>query len=450
MKIPSLTNMRIPSPTNVFTVVVLFLSTRAFSPLLGQDGTVADSDQGDPVTQIVWLAVYGITLLLIVMRWNRFVHVATRDKLLLLLVGIALFSVFWSAAPEVTVRRSVALLGTTLFGAYLATRYDMEEQLRLLSWALGIAALSSLVFALALPSYGIAGTGEFSYYEGLEGWNGIYEEKNALGAAMALGTIVFLLYALGRRGHSWVAWTCFYLSSGLLLLANAKAALLSCIAVLVLLPFYRSLRWQYTMVVPLTVLVVLAGALVGVFILGNVENVLSALGRDPTLTNRTEIWNGVIESIRQRPWLGYGYGGFWLGLSGESAHLWAQSNLAFGPQHAHNAFLDLWLNLGLLGVSVFAFGFLLTLVRALAWARLAKTMEGFWPLAYLTFLLLYTSTDDRIVEHNDILWILYVAVVLSTFVRVAPSRKPYFPISAKVGMRGKAKKAPHMMRQTWH
>ena len=38
-----------------------------------------------------------------------------------------------------------------------------------------------------------------------------------------------------------------------------------------------------------------------------------------TLTGRTELWATVIEMIREHPWFGYGYSGFWLGWDGESA-----------------------------------------------------------------------------------------------------------------------------------
>ncbi|CAA9319106.1 MAG: hypothetical protein AVDCRST_MAG93-5659, partial [uncultured Chloroflexia bacterium] len=136
-------------------MLVFFLSTGALIPLLIRQGAQGDQElaQGDPLSQVVWLGVYATTSLLIVTRWRRFLWVATRDKLLLLLVGLAVVSVVWSVAPAITLRRDVALLGTTLVGAYFAMRYEPGEQLRLLAWALGVAALLSLLFALALPSY---------------------------------------------------------------------------------------------------------------------------------------------------------------------------------------------------------------------------------------------------------------------------------------------------------
>ncbi len=153
--------------------VFLLASTGALIPLLRQKGgSVVDVSGGDPITQAVWLMVYATVLFLIASRWRRFVGVIMNDKFLLLLVSIALVSVLWSAAPEVTLRRSVALVGTTAIGAYLAMRYTVSGQLRLLAWALGIAALLSWVFGLLLPSYGISNDPLFQ-----GDWQGIFNHK---------------------------------------------------------------------------------------------------------------------------------------------------------------------------------------------------------------------------------------------------------------------------------
>lgn len=403
-----------------FVVLSLLLFTGGLLPVLRQESSeslstsptafsLIDPTQANDTTRLVWLVIYGITLVLIFTRWKQFVYIVTREKLLLLLVGIVLVSVLWSTAPEVTLRRSVGLIGTTLFGVYLAMRFDLSELLRLLAWTLGIAALLSLVFALILPSYGV-----FSDIEG-EAWQGIYEHKNALGRAMTLSVVVFLLLALSSYRHRWVAWLCFGLSAGLVLFSASAAAIVISLSLLVLLPFYKALRWRYTFAVPFFTLAVLMSGAVAMWVLSNAESVLSVLGKDVTLTGRTEVWNAVLEMIWRRPWLGYGYGTFWQGWEGESAHVWLSTIwLGFVAPHAHNGFLDLWLDIGLLGVLVFAVGFLLAFLRAIIWARLSRTTEGLWPLTYLTFMFMYSLTESAILKNNSAFWALYVAVVLST------------------------------------
>lgn len=392
----------------VFVVFVFLLSsTGALIPLLRQKGdSVSDVSGGDPITQAIWLGVYVIVFCLIAMRWRQFIALITRDKLLLLLVSVALTSVFWSVAPEVTLRRSVALVGTTAFGAYLATRYTAGGQLRLLAWALGIAGLLSLAFGLLLPSYGISSDPLFQ-----GDWQGIYNHKNALGSYMSLGAIVFLLLASSSHKYRWCTWGGFVLALSLIVLSNSKTALIVFLAFLILWPVYRALRWRYTLRMPLLIFAVLLGAGVSTWIWSNADIVLGSLGRDVTLSGRTELWSLVLDKVWERPWLGYGYSGFWRGLQGESSYIWLMTGSEVPA--ADNGFLDLWLDLGLLGLIVFAFGFSLAFLRALAWTRIRRTGEGIWPLAFLTFVLLYSTTESVILKQNNTLWILYVSTVLS-------------------------------------
>lgn len=390
-----------------FVFVFLLASTGALIPLLRQKGdSASDISGGDPITQAIWLGVYAVVFCLIAMRWRQFINVLTRDKLLLLLVVVALCSLFWSVSPEVTLRRSVALVGTTAIGAYLATRYTVGGQLRLLAWALGMAALLSLAFGLLLPSYGISSDPLFQ-----GDWQGIYNHKNALGSDMALGAMVFFILTTSSHERRWLTWGGSGLAICLLLLSDSKTAVVVLLCFLVLWPVYRALRWRYTLMVPLLIFVVVLGAGLITWVWSNADIVLGSLGRDATLSGRTELWSLVLDKVWERPWLGYGYSGFWQGLQGESSYIWLMTGSEVPA--ADNGFLDLWLDLGLLGLIVFALGFSLAFLRALAWTRIRRTGEGIWPLAFLTFVLLYSTTESVILKQNNTLWILYVATVLS-------------------------------------
>lgn len=364
------------------------------------------------MTQVVWLGVYAATFFLIAMRWRKFVEFITRDKLLLLLVAIVVLSVLWSAAPETTLRRAVALVGTTAFGAYLATRYTLDGQLKLLATALGIAAVLSLAFGLALPSYGISSDPLF-----VGDWQGIYNHKNTLGSDMSLGALVFLILATSMSRYRWLAWGGFVLTVCLVVLSDSSTALIALLALLALWPVYRSLRWRYTLALPFLMFAVLLGAGVAMVLGSSLDTVLGVFGRDATLSGRTELWSLVWTEVRERPWFGYGYSGFWLGLEGESAPIWRSTGSEVPA--ADNGFLDLWLSLGLVGVVVFFAGFSAAFLRAATWFRLSRTSEGFWPCLFLTFVLLYSVSESVFLKQNSTLWILYVSTVLSAFPRDA-------------------------------
>ena len=408
----------------IFVTLVLFLSTGALIPLLLlQDGEEAVDMlvKGDPVSQVMWLSVYAFTLILIITRWKRFVYVATRDKLLLMLIAVALISVLWSSAPEVTLRRDVALIGTTLFGLYVATRYDLSEILRLLAWALGVSAVLSLLVALTLPSYGTVVDPDGQNWQGIFGGG-----KNVLGRVMALSALVFLLLAFSSRRRRWPWGIGLVLSVGLLLMSNSMTSLATLLCVLVLLPLYNALRWRYTLATPFLIMATIVGGIVVAWLVANAELVLSVIGRDLTLTYRTELWPAVLDAIWEHPWLGYGYGAFWLGWTGPSAQVWLwNASIGLEAVHAHNGFLQLWLDVGLLGLLVFAVGFSLLFVRSVKWVRLTNTAVGLWPLAFSTFILLYNITESSILAHNNVFWVLYVVTASSTATQFSIARKPH-------------------------
>lgn len=350
---------------------------------------------------------------LIAVWHKRVIRTAIKEKLLWVLVAIALVSIFWSDQPLWTFISSILLLSTTLFGVYFSTRYSLNQQLFLLAWALGISAILSLIFALVVPSYGVMGMGYTSNSQDLVHagtWQGIYGHKNLFGLFMSLGTLVFFLLTKNSRKHRWVAWVGLCLCMSLLLLSNSKTALIVFLAIMALIPLYRALRWNHTFVLPFFIAVILIGGSIATLLLSNAEAILGAFGRDTTLTGRTLLWSTVLYKIWQRPWLGYGYGGFWRGWEGESADIW--KIVQWEVPHSHNGFLDLWLDLGLLGIAAFALSFVAVYLRAISWLRQTKTIEGLWPIAYLTFLLLVNLSESCLLRLH-FMWILYVTITLS-------------------------------------
>jgi len=399
-----------------FVVLTLFLSTAALIPVL-LDTEDSAGQPVDPFTPILFTGIYTVTLLLIINRSKSFVYVATKEIFVWLLVGLAIASVYWTFGPELTPRRSGLLLGSTLFGAYVSTRYSLREQLHLLAWTSSIIIVLSFVFAIALPSYGLMTYQEGGVHAGA--WRGIMTHKNILGRIINLSSIVFLLLANGdstsERKHRGVFWTGFVLCVVLIILSTSKSALIVCITMTTMIPLYKALRGKYTTLVPLLIAVVLVGGGAATLFLDNLEFIAGALGKDLTLTGRTDIWAVMFEMISKRPLFGYGYSGFWLGWDSEvSAYVWR--TLEWECPYAHNGFMDLLAELGISGLGLFLLSFIMACVRAVKLVRKTKTIEGLWPLLYLTYLMMYNITESSLLSSNSIYWITYVLVVFSTIV----------------------------------
>lgn len=398
-----------------FTILALLLFTGAVLPVLRLQGG-GFSEAGDPTVQALAFGVYVVAAVLLVARWKRLIRVTVHAQLLWFLIGTCLISVLWSSAPDLTTRRGVALVGTTLFGVYFGTRFSMEEQLRLLGWTLTISGVLSVLFVFGLPEYGISS----APHQGA--WRGVFVHKNVLGRVMVLGTMVFVLFATTTRRYWWLAWGGFLLCAGLVLFSTSKTALLILVALMAVYALCRILRWHYSVAAPFLIATVALGTYIALWVGSNFEPVLDALGKDATLTGRTVLWDAVRDMIRERPWFGYGYSGFWLGWEGPSAEVWYETG--WEPPHSHNGYLDLWLALGFVGLLLFLLGFAWWYFRASTWIIRERAVEALWPVMFLTFMLLYNITESAILIHNSIFWVLYVSTVLSMIVQPERQMRP--------------------------
>ena len=391
----------------IFSLVFLTGLLSWSSLFVSPDPKVAALNVDSPFESIASLLqylIYTIAFLLLIARWRSSIWVALNDPFVWLLPTIALASFLWSDFPDWSLRKAFATVQTSYFGWYVASRFSLKQQLQLLGWALGIVVLLSVAFTLIFPSAAIeAGANAGA-------WRGPFTQKNLFARLLVLGSIVFLLLALDSHKQRWICGIGFSVCVGLIVLTSSKTALLLLVLFMVLLPLYRSLRWQGTIMVPLMITVVLVGGSIAAAILGNWENLLHAFGRDATLSGRIGLWQSAIEKILERPWLGYGYQGFWR-ETGEATVIWASEG--YKPPHAHNGLINLSLDLGLIGLAVFLLTIGMNYFRAIYWLRLGKTSIELYPICYITFFLMYNSSENTIIEQNSIFWALFVAIALS-------------------------------------
>ncbi|MGQ4648015.1 O-antigen ligase family protein [Lyngbya aestuarii] len=358
----------------------------------------------DPLMSLLQYGIYAVAFFLIIARWKSSTRTALRDQLVWILAGTALISFLWSDFPDWSLKKGITTLQTTYFGLYMSSRFSLKQQLQMLAWALGIVAVLSLLFSLAFSGAAIeAGANEGA-------WRGPFVQKNILARLVVLGAIVFLLLTLDSPRPRYPLWGGLLLSVALILLTGSKTALLLFIIIVLVLPLYKSLRYRDTIVIPLIIAVILVTGSIAVLLIGNWENLLLGLGRDPTLSGRTDLWELAIEKIAERPWLGYGYQGFWQEGGGAEV-IWKAEG--YKPPHAHNGFVNISLDLGLVGLALFLLTIAITYIRSIAWLRSSKTAIELWPICYVTFFFMYNHSENTIIEHNSLFWTLLVAVSLS-------------------------------------
>lgn len=402
-----------------FILISLLFLSGAFLPLWRQlSGFDLNFIEGDPLQQAIFAVIYAVSFFLLFLRPHWTLNTMRAGVYLWPLLCWALLSVLWSAAPEVTMRRIIALMGTTMFGVYIASRFEHREFLRLLGWTLLVMVVLSYIFIFLIPNWGI-----MQETRGLE-WRGIYLHKNGLGRMVALAVVVFLQLAKSEPRKRSLWWLSLILAIGLIVGSHSVTALVVLLILFFLLPAIKILKLRYELAVSLFFMFIMLMGVLTYFISANVGELLSILGRNITLTGRTYLWKAAIYMVRQHPWLGYGYGAFWLGWDGPSAEIWQITSIY--ATSADNSFLDILLTLGFIGIVLFALSYITALKQALK----SMKKDGEWSIIYLIFMLLYSVSESSILHQNNILWVIYVAVVLGV------EQRNYYNIKVKTEQKG--------------
>jgi exopolysaccharide production protein ExoQ len=398
-----------------FTVSVLLLSTGAFMNLFLTREDLFDPGAGLPGMQWVWSFIYLVTLFLLVRHCNGFIQVLLKERWIVFLVILALVSVAWSSVPWITLRRGVALAATCLFGVYLAMRYSFREQLKLLAVMSGVAAIFNFVF-------GVFGWG--ASVDDVEGaWYGIYVQKNGLGIIMAIAVFVFFLLYKSDAQFKWFAGAGLFFSGILILLSRSMSALLSLLFVFALLPLVRPLSTSIRKAVAAFGLAAAITAAGLYWIATHLSEATEAVGRDETLTGRVQLWVASVFQALERPWLGYGYSSFWRGNEGPSITVWQFAGWA--APSAHNGLLDIWLDLGLVGVAFAVVGFALYFRRSVTLFRQRPAWSNAWPLLFLAYLFLINLTASEFLTGNSIFWLLFTSIAYRVSLQLAQlNRRP--------------------------
>jgi O-antigen ligase len=342
--------------------------------------------------------------MILIPHYRETVFVLRRNWFLVALVLLAFASCLWTETPALALQRSIAVLGATLLGIALAVRLSLEEQLRLMNWFFRIMVVLNLACVLFFPSYGISNTAD-SQGE----WQGIFGYKNVLGSMMAMSVLVEWHLPADTRFSKFIKWLALLVSTVLLVFSSSITPLVALLGSLLFIEIYKfANQWLriplYAIV--LTILLIIASGMT--VLLLDSERLTGALGRSSNLTGRTEIWSMVLSYIPERPVLGYGYSGFWSGSSPEE--LAVEQAMGTSVMYSHNGYLEILLNLGGVGFLLVLAGLGTGIRRVYYCSKRDRSSVNLWPLAFLSFFLLYNMGECTILR-QDLQWALCVAVI---------------------------------------
>ncbi len=378
------------------------------------------------IITLIRFSVWGISTSLVCIFWKDAIFILLRNKILFLLTFLSFISFIWSAAPEFTLSNVRDVMMMTCFGLYFASRFTLKEQVQLIALTLLIGAFLSNIFSLGVPIIGKHGA------EHPGAWKGIYGDKNNFGSMMVLSSLAF--FTLPKDNSKLYKWGGFIVSWILILLSTSKTSLVIFLLLILLVSFYKNFRWQGKISVIFVDLGILLFGCLSLVIFSYWTELLNSLQRDPTLTGRVPVWSFVISKLMERPLFGYGREAFWAPNS--SFAIAAGQTVTSGgwvTPHAHNGFLDIALDVGLIGLLLFLITFVIAFTRSLKQAYAAQYPEELWSLAFLCFLVMNNLTESFLLRGANLYWVLYISTA--------------FTLSQKTFLNSKTRHTKHLQNQ---
>jgi len=144
-----------------------------------------------------------------------------------------------------------------------------------------------------------------------------------------------------------------------------------------------------------------------VLVVFNADIVLGPLGRDTSLTGRVPLWFAIGRAIGQQPWLGHGYALFWVHTS---ASLLAVVATGWNALSSQNGYLDLCLDLGLVGFTLFLICLISTMRLGAKQLSAESGLRSKWPIAFFLFFTLQNFHESDLLRLGTFLWIPFVAI----------------------------------------
>ena len=327
-----------------------------------------DGKGGDHITQTLNLLMIAASLTLFGVSFlRRRKGFSAGSVLAFSAVGFLCLSALWSLNPAASFRDGIIYLYVILGVIGIARAMGADEFMHLLSWCCFLSAIASILLLVVSPSSAHMVASYEDRVSGGEGdFIGIFPHKNFLGQVMATGALA-TLHGIRVARRRYLGKLCMlFVFVGMAYASKSTAALLAALLFCGISGFDSLMR---TGGVARVTGVILAVLLAPALILGLAapDTFLELIGKDPTLTGRTEIWGYVIQDIWMKPWLGWGYFGFWQ-LTNPAALEIAIAMHWTVPQ-AHNGLLECLLNVGVLGTGLFAFILIRTIVLAVRCLR---------------------------------------------------------------------------------
>ena len=367
------------------------------------------ADEGSPLEACFYLALATAGFCVLSKRQVQLSEIVRNNGWLIAFFLYCFISIAWSDFPFIAFRRWTKIFGHPIMALIVLTEPDFEEALtRLMKRCAYVVVPVSILWIKYYPQLGQ------SYDDwGFRMNTGITTGKNMLGAdCLILGLFFFWhLLQTWRTERSTQRRNELRLIAGFLIgilyllrLAHSATATISLFVAILIVVFVgiRSIK-NFIGTYMLAALVLVAAAELAFGISGRLSE---SLGRGSEMSGRTVLWANCLE-VQPNPIFGTGFQSFWLG---ERLKRMAAFYQGWHPGGAHNGYLDMYLNLGLIGLSILI-GLLITTFWKIRLELFRNFEWGRYQLGFLAAVVLRAWTEETFATQGALWFVFYIVAL---------------------------------------
>ena len=379
-----------------------------------------DAMDGSVIDRAFWGALTIIGLVVLSRRHFNWGEAFRRNQWFALLLLYMAVSILWSDYGLVSFKRYVKVAGALVMACIILSEPDPFHAFRtVIRRCLYIHLPMSIICTRYFREIGVS----FDWSGSTEAWQGAATSKNTLGQIAMLG-VVYFFWEVRRRWPElrWKNFHTIYLLMALYLLKGAESISMTSVSVCVLaLSIFlrlqslkrrpeaaRAFVWAaFCGISALAIFVVIHGIVFfsedSIF-----GKIITTLGRDITMTDRTNIWHDVYAAVHN-PILGVGFGGFWIG---RTANIPWNAHMTWVLGQGHSGYVDTFLQLGAIG------WMLLAAVLVSSLNNIVKTLQDDFDFACFRITLFITIifvniTESTYLRGDHHMWLLFQLVAWS-------------------------------------
>ena len=390
----------------------MFLAgSRYASSWLGLTPPSAEANaEGSPLDRAVFFLLIAAGVLILSRRkidWNRLL---IRNKWIMLYYLYCLLSIIWTDDSFITLKRWIKDLGNPIMALVILTEQPPYKAVEVILRRLAFLLLPlSLLFIKYYPELGRA-----YHNDGSPMYTGVGHQKNDLGLICLITGIYFSWKflrnrkrdsKLGLRGNI-TDFTLMAMLAWLLRMSDSQTSL-ACLVITVSILVVSRITFIAQKPSRIVVLGISSALLYSVLesTLHVKDIIFEILGRDPTLTGRAQIWE-MLREFEANPIVGSGFMSFWTGNRREAI----LQKIGAEITQAHNGYLELYLNLGYIGVTF------LGVIILSGLFKVRKQLDVSYPSAILRLCVIVTAIFYNYTEASfygiNNMWLLFLLAVI--------------------------------------